>query len=76
LFFGLAFYLHILIVFLVLFGFLDVKPDFTDAVLVSDLVIASLDDNVIFVNSGVVDVLVVDGEDGVVVGHAGKGEDG
>ena len=52
------------------------KPDFTDAVLISNLIIASLYNDVIFVYGWIIDVLVIDGEDGVVVGHGRQSEYG
>lgn len=52
------------------------ESDLADAVVVAYFFCACLYDDVIFVDGGVVDLFVVDGEDWLVVGHGGECEDG
>ena len=52
------------------------EADLAHAVIVADLIGSGLDDDVVFVDGGVVDGAVVDGEDVVVAGHGDHGEVG
>jgi len=69
----LALDVHVACVLPVFLGLLDVEADLADAVVVADFFVADFDDDVVLVDGGVVDVGVVDGEEGAGVGHAGEG---
>jgi len=59
---------------LVFFGLFDMESDFAHAVIVAYFFCSGLDDDVVFVDGGVDNVFVVDGEDGMVVGHGSECE--
>ncbi len=45
------------------------ESDFTDAILIADLVGCCFDDDIIFVDGGIIDGGIVDGEYGVISCH-------
>ena len=65
--FGWFFFDFVIIIILVFvfFGFFDVESDFAEAVLVVEFVGDGFDDDIVFVDGGVADGLVVEAEDGV-----------
>ena len=52
------------------------ESDFTDAILIADLIGCCFDDDIIFVDGGIIDGGIVDGENGVVSCHGDQLEMG
>jgi hypothetical protein len=49
------------------------EPNLAHAVIIANLIGCGLDDDVLLVDSGVVDGRIVDAEDGVLAGHGDEG---
>lgn len=66
-FFSLIF--HLTSFFPLFFRFFNMESDFTDAILIANLVGCCFDDDIIFVDGGIIDGGIVDGEYGVISCH-------